>query len=466
MNSVKMDKYYSSLLLKTNIDMVVKSGYIPEKYEINHEDTILELGDGVILLTTGSFAPMHQGHVSMMQNAYEYYKNKNIKIAASFFSFSHDNYVLNKDINMPSLKEREKKAQEILQDSGYFISLWEAEQLEPINFTTVIDHFQQMYPNNEIIYVFGKDNYNFANAFVEYGKCLYVPAGKVDRSNYEFIYNIKNAQVLEPSKYSDLNSRDIRRQSYCIRDDSQKFNQDLTNFKIGLKGCLSEIFPFKIIWLDLTKQLEWIKKCTLPTISLDMYFKGTHNINCSRLFQIKSQQEKGLQLTARIGHESLQQQCKSIPAGKYILVDDDIASGETVKRIKSYLPENVQVTDTVALTNYIEGLNIYDIVDLRDFVIGFPFGGLQVISEFGQQFRVPYISPWVNLQTRAKIPDFRVNQFSLKILQLNYQIYKDSGLKLKDLEEHKEWLVYLGFNEDDLVDNIILKIMKDGLYDN
>lgn len=458
----KMDKYYSSLYEKTNWETIVKAGFLVEKYEVNHQDEIQTLSSGVILLTTGSFAPMHEGHKNMMVQAKNFLESKGQKVAQVIYSFSHDEYVLNKDQNMPSLSMRVDKAQVLLQDTDFSLSLWEARQQEPINFTTVIEHFQRLYPNNQVVYVFGKDNYPFAHAFTFHGKGLYVPAGKVRPEEYEFINYLPNVEVLPTSEYSNLNSRDIRKLPYLIRDDSSMAGNSYLEFKERLQALIEKKTGHPVSWLNISEQLTWIKNQTQgqKILSLDIYFKGDYNLQCSRLFAIGDEQKSGKQMINRTGSDKLSNQIKNIPEGEYVLVDDDIASGETVAKVKSLLPEGVKVVKQIALSECQGIKNFYDIVDLRDFIIGFPLGGLQVMDKEGDIYRVPYLSPWVNLESRAKIMTKDHVDFSLTVLKLNYQEYINSDLQVKELPEHSQWLLKQGFSDTDKVSDVICSMIN------
>lgn len=51
----------------------------------------------VILLSTGSFSPLHDGHIHMMERAKEILESKGYSVVGGYLSPSHDEYVSSKD---------------------------------------------------------------------------------------------------------------------------------------------------------------------------------------------------------------------------------------------------------------------------------------------------------------------------------------------------------------------------------
>ena len=208
----------------------------------------------------------------------------------------------------------------------------------------------------------------------------------------------------------------------------------------------------KISVLNLSEQLELANKQLQykNCISLDTYFKGTYNIETSRLFDISEYQHTYLYLTSRPGFDSIKEQIVQIKPGKYILVDDDSATGKTIKEVLSLLPKNVEIVDKYLLASMLKN-KIYDIVDLRDFIIGSQNGGLIVRFNNDLIVRAPYVMPYVCLKTRASLWCEKEKEFSLKLWELNKKFYlavgKNVTLKYADIEFQK--LMYeIGFNEN------------------
>lgn len=369
-----MDKYYTTVVERYGTAFLEKAGYFVEKnlplVLVEEKLEINPLGE-VILLTTGSFAPMHQGHINMMDKARKFYEDQGIRVAASIFSFSHDDYVLTKDVNIPSKELRIKIAQERLKDKNHQVSLWELFQLKPVNFTTVIEYFEKTY-KKPVVYVFGKDNYNFAYTFNSIGKGLYMPTKHINSNEYKFIETLPNVQILPEGDFL-LNSRDIRKKIYVLRDDSfflkDKFDiEKLKEFSNSLAKIIKKYSNHEVLKVKAENQIQM--KFSQKTISLDIYFKGDYQLEISREFNFKKSQSTPNVLTPRLGAKPLIEQLKNIPKGEYVLVDDDISSGYTANRVKELASKHgIMITKEVPL-NPVSQDNLYDIVDLRDFIIG------------------------------------------------------------------------------------------------
>lgn len=87
---------------------------------------------------------------------------------------------------------------------------------------------------------------------------------------------------------------------------------------------------------------------------------------------------------------SFLQQIQQIPDGEYVLFDDDIYSGGTVRFVKNYLSSvdkrHIKIVDIFSLSPHTSHTthNIHtEILDCRDFCVGAPFGGL-VVSAYTQ----------------------------------------------------------------------------------
>lgn len=457
---MKMDKYYKSVVDNYGEHFLGKAGYFEEidvpLVEVIDNIHIDKEGD-VILLTTGSFAPMHEGHVDMMNKAVSFCEKQGIKVCASIFSFSHDDYVLTKDNNIPHKDMRIKIAEEKIKETTHQLSMWELNQLKPVNFTTVIDYVVNKY-QKPVIYVFGKDNYYFAYAFNTYGKGLYIPTDHIDELEYEYIKKLPNVSVLPKSDYK-LNSRNLRKNVYVIRDDSDFLNFNQSKLNQFVKSLAESIHRYTNHPIKIINAKEQVSKryTTSKTISLDLYYEGDYRLEVSRYFKFKQEQKRALFLDKRIYSEEIETQIKKIPKGEYSLIDDDIASGFTTSAVIKTLNQfGIVINDVISLNPITEGM--YDIVDVRDFIIGAKNSGLQVENN-GLIFKVPYIFPYVDLINRAKI--LYPKEFSFEILQYNLSIYKGSGIRIMDLEEHKMFLQKIGYQMDDLVEDVIKSMAKE-----
>src|SRR5699024_6232546 len=87
----------------------------------------------------------------------------------------------------------------------------------------------------------------------------------------------------------------------------------------------------------------------------------------------------------------------------------------------------------------------FDVVDTRDLIIGARYGGLTVTIVIFKT-RLPYVYRYVNLSTLVKLPAKNIVKFSSAIWELYYDLYKDSLMKLKDIQT--QVFMVLGFDSE------------------
>ena len=454
-----MDKFYKSVPK----NKLKEAGYISEKFNLKNHFQLKSLltptfkikpsHKNLILLSTGSFSPAHKGHVEMLEEAKRQATILGYNVVGGYLSPSHDDYLRKKlGKKAISLPERIQIIEKLIENNPWImIDKFEALLPAPCNFTSVIIRLEkfikQTLPNAEIAYVYGSDNQSFGHAFNKEGLAFCV-----ERDNYPLNLKFKNVINCPKTKFSQLSSTLIRSKKYLIRQEevspiSQIKYSDYINFCHDLKKVFSNHFPAELI------KAKTSVSTTLPTISLDSYFKGNFNLKVSRQFSLDSQL-RPVKLIPRPGSEPLEEQISIIPKGDYCLVDDDKASGTTIALAKQILA-HCNIKEEKFL---IDTQNSLDIVDGRDFLFGATDGGL-VIEERGVIFRSPYIFPFVNLSTRASIPEKDCLTFSKKILSLNLKLFKKyRNIKISDLNESNQYFFkMLGFNKSQTVLNCLKK---------
>ena len=92
----------------------------------------------------------------------------------------------------------------------------------------------------------------------------------------------------------------------------------------------------------------------------------------------------------------------------------------------SNLPERIKIEEIYLLANILTE-KIFDIVDLRDFIIGAQNGGLVVRLPNKEIARSPYMLPYVSLKTRATISATKELKTSIRLWQMNKEFYKKIG---------------------------------------
>lgn len=501
---VLRDEYYNLIYKKYNdIDLLFKSGFIkdtltPEQINfINSYSTTLpitpynkllgKIDDNkkqIVLLSTGGFNPIHEGHIEMMELAKKELEKRGFDVIGGYFSISHRDYINTK-------KDVYNNEFERLQNAQLKISNHEWLMIDPfesifmptyVNFTEIIKRLKiflnkYLSKNIEIAYVFGADNAEFMYCFEQKGIGVCVNR---DKNNNLFI-KIKNKLenpncifINNNSNTSKLSSRNIRKKEikknkkyngkYIIRNEEElPFNNLNYNVKEAQKETFKLFQNILQLYLPEIKVIPKILKHQLSkanvelenkqTISLDTYFKGTYNLEVSRCFELS---DKQLTYTNLIGRNSLNlnQQIKNIIPGNYILVDDDTVSGNTLKTIINLLPKNIIINDYYFLA---QENDIFDVVDFRDFILGANNGGLMIRTK-NEIFRVPYLYPYIDLNSRASIPIDKQLDFSLEILKLNLLFYKsiDDTIEIKDLsEDFQKLATYMGFKITDKIIDFI-----------
>lgn len=508
---VLRDKYYSEVYREyKDEDLLIRAGFIRDPFtleEINYYNVdllttpfdklsknISELENPIVLLSTGGFYPIHDGHIKMMEEAKKVLMQAGYDVIGGYFSLSHEDYILTKPNYINDEYERIDECRNYLKDNNWLmIDPWESLYVNaPINFTDVIERLEEYLKKHvdnriKVAYIFGGDNAEFMYCFKNkgIGVCL-------NRSGYNELFN-KTKEIKNDNMYfiensdstSQLSSRYIRANkvkekinyrdvgNYLIRNESllplenfiksgnkellQNLQEEFLNkFMRLLSNAFDNKIFIKVINMEYQLKNAYNYLHNKKTINLDSYYRGTYNLEVSRLFNISSYQNKYIDLIGRLGCETIEEQVKKIKSGKYILVDDDSVTGRTLNSIKEKLSKNVQIEEIYLLANSISE-KVFDVVDLRDFIIGAKNSGLVVKLPNGIITRVPYVMPYVNLTTRASIPPSKEREFSILIWKINKQFYEklDKNYKLKDTDSNFITLMkYVGFKDDDLIIDI------------
>jgi len=182
------DKFYCSLAQSSNdYAQLVKSGWVNHRYSHpqmlelyrqsidSHPIAERRAGEAInILFTTGSFAPLHLGHIEMLQRARQVLYEAGIKVDKVIVSASHDQYVLykNESTRHWPIERRIERIRELIKDeAGFSLDRWESQICEaPVNFTDVLCYLETYFlrcgfARVNLYYVFGSDNIEFARCF-------------------------------------------------------------------------------------------------------------------------------------------------------------------------------------------------------------------------------------------------------------------------------------------------------------
>lgn len=508
---VLRDKYYSEIYREyKNEDLLVRAGFVPDPFTLDEIDfyninllttpfdklksNIDTIDNPIVLLSTGGFYPIHNGHIKMMEDARKVLTENGYDVVGGYLSLSHDDYISTKPYYISDQYERVNEDREYLKNNDWLmIDPWESIYVRtPINFTDVIERLEQYlqkYVSKKIkvAYVFGGDNVEFMYCFKKSGIAvclnrngyndLFESTKEIKNENMYFIENtedtsllssrnIREKQLKNEVSYKDVGNYLIRNESLLplenlVRDNNvellkQLQEEFLNKFMRVLSNCFDNKIFIKVINMEFQLKDAYNYLQEQKTINLDSYFRGTYNLEVSRLFNISSYQDKYIELIGRLGYESIEEQVNKIDKGNYILVDDDSVTGRTLKSIKEMLPSKVKIEQTYLLANSINE-KVFDVVDLRDFIVGTKNSGLVVKLPNGKYTRAPYMMPYVNLTTRASIPPSKEREFSILVWQMNKDFYEkyNKNFQLKDADSNFITLMkYVGFNDNDLLVDI------------
>lgn len=455
-----MDKYYQSVVDNYGAEEIWDAGYLDVgNYQEPHDDVHYtttpihkirqnlqyETGRNAVLLSTGSYAPVHAGHIEIMEKAKRELERRGWNVVGGYLSPSHDAYVGIKNDGSAAMHvgERVRRCGGITADSDWLmVDPWEGRFIRrDVNFTTVYDRLSAYLAKNlpepvTVWYVFGGDNAGFTKAFASHGHCVCVNRPGAEhtylqaRSDISLVGNPRVLFVDDPT--STVSSTQIRnnhvetlyanepeRMTLFVRGD---LGRDEAQFTPKLVWLLREILPFKVVMIGSDQQLDL--SFPRPLISLDTLYEGDETLQISRLFEVADQQVAPTTWVNRPGSPSLAAQIRAIGPGEYDFVDDDICTGGTIRFARSILPDTFTVKHAHSLLHAVWG-NVpagYDVVDTRDFQLGAKDGGLVVRDLDGTIRRVPYLLPWVSLTNRASVPPELELELTKKIFELNFEL--------------------------------------------
>lgn len=450
MKKYEMDRFYSSIKNKYDALEMHEAGYIKESCDwLENIDlsidqlTLPEYSKStknIVLLSTGSFAPIHEGHIEMMEQAKKRLEEEGYNVIHGYLSTSHDQYVLNKihPYNLEA-KERIKLIDKAIENTEWLTSLnWEALGVdEAINFTTVMLYLENRLKeinceDVKVAFVFGSDNYAFSRAFEEQGIAVCV-----DRGCERTLRKVnKNTFYQSTNKHKSVSSTAKRCQNiYLIRDDFFRSTKGFTQSEhnIFIPRLQSLIQEQNSLTKNVSVFTEDHENISIENLHLDNYvsldvYHGNHKVRCSRLFEIETDQIAPKDVIFK--NE------KDLAFDN--LFDDDSISGNTIRMLEEKKGERFSTKSfliNLVRDRFFKGKKIIDVVDARDFVLGAKEGGLYVETKNGKRFKVPYIYPFVNLTTRANIPDEKQINFTIDILKLNRAIYTSNNKSISEISE-------------------------------
>ena len=433
--------------LQANLEAYQKSGKVARNF--------------AVLVTTGGMAPIHNGHVAMMEQAKRQLEEQGLFVLAGYFAPGHDSYVGQKYGGTAAIPAAHRCAMVELacQDSDWLdCDPWAARYMPgEVNFTSVVGRLGDYLGHQlnmvapTVFYVYGSDNAGFSAALPNNSVCVERTAisSKLAREG--------NHDHLDPKVRDYLLSwdqQDTGDLPYLIRNEENEAIKQwdhivpievLEKRRIQLQSTIrlgiAQVFKSlghknKVHLMSISDQVTKAKEAVggRKSISLDPFFSADQRIDSTRYFAVSQAQHSCMYRAQRPGFKTLREQANAIPAGDYVLVEDDTVTGGTIMSALSLLPSNVNIVDQVILSDFGDyaGVEYYDVVDLRDFIVGSAHGGLSVVLGNGLKARVPYAAPYVSLRARAKIPAEAELEISRIIWQANVRFFQGTKLKICD----------------------------------
>lgn len=463
---IDRDYFYADLYERWGFDFIEEAGFFYDTDLINRNinDSLdllcTSLGFEVdpskkscVLLTTGSFCPIHYGHIEMMNNAKNALEEQGWDVLSGYIAPAHDEYIHRKCGRQSiSIDKRIQLIQREIADSDWLvIDSWEGVfNKVAVNFTDVIArlqlyierHIQKTIP---VFYVCGSDNARFAKTFTLKGYCVVVnrPGYENQYSTYQYL---SSERIIFVQGNAPVSSTEIR-QVHSF--EPKKISLDLITQEHPLESHLIDLIGSYYAGVKPYLLNEYINVTSnnQQTISLDDVICADYSFSVSRLYDLGGTFFK--RFIARPGYASFARQLQLIPKGEYALWDTDSFSGKTLAFITDLLKQYEVVP---VITQTLLKQNNNEILDAKDFFLNAKDAGLVVQLPNGEITRAPYIYPYVNPAVRCSIE--KGLRFSIDIWQMNRDYFKTTNVRLGELNTNKALFLYLGFSESDLLSDI------------
>lgn len=418
-------------------------------------------GDGppIVLLSTGAFSPVHNGHLAMMAAARRAAEAAGWWVVGGYLSPGHDEYISMKlGAQATDAHTRVLWCAQATAGSDWLdVDPWEAlHRAVAVNFTDVIVRLQaylrhHLDPRVEVAFVFGTDNARFALTFLQQGRAIGVTRPGHDPAPYpartacprilwadgDHPGSSTRVRAGERHHLPETLRAPVRPTRLTLRAEGTAavplwpgLQPRLPAFFAGLEALLSAHFSLRRVPLP-AQSLPDVG----PIISLDPMLPAEHNLAISRAFALGGYGRWGH--VARPGAPPLEAQAAAIPPGRYTLVDDDVVSGETIAAVRRLLPPSAAVDGVCAVLDGADG----EIADSRDFLLGSAHGGAVVSLPSGGLGRAPYLLPYIDPFARASVPPSAVHAFSRAVWALNRDLFDGSGLRVGDLPPPSRQLI-------------------------
>ncbi len=444
---IDRDPFYSPLFQQYGIEFIKAAGFIYDTskdsldlneaaeldctpiYEVDVNFNKNKLYNPCIILSTGSFCPLHTGHIEMMYKAKEACESNGYTVIAGYMAPDHDEYVSvkNGSSSIP-VHERIAIMNDMLEEHRWIsVDPWAGVfGRVALNFTDIYERLS-IYIKNKfdrdipIFFVCGSDNNRLALTFIQRGNCVIVSRPGFDGrqlGTYTFLLRraMEEKRILYIEHNNVLSSTVLRKMGVKRRKKKELYYIRTTGDdprENDAQWLFLSRFP-KVRELKLAEQKKNFDMIQAPIISIDSLLPAKYNLPISRGFDkfgIKflrfCMRPDGVPLSMPDDHNS------------YFLFDDDIHSGGTMSHASGMmLKMGMPLAGVISLTR---SQSHEEIVDARDFYYGTENCGLVVYDGSGQFIRVPYAYPFADPYVRASVSDPMT--FSIEVWELNMRYF-------------------------------------------
>lgn len=373
----------------------------------------------VALLTTGAFAPVHAGHIEIMEAAQDHLSKLGYSVVGGYIAPAHDDYVATKgdDADKWTSDARLKNLEEALEKHPWLdVDPWMCRYAQTdLNFTDVIlrleAYLKKHLPQDkkiEVAYVFGGDHAEHARTFLNKGMGVCVS----NRAGFESSLAAMQTE-LAPAKdrvfFVKMPNKDYS--SREIRVGNQPALETKMNASIQQKTEQDRSYLVR-------DDVNWAASVWAQKVKAEDVEKAKDNF--------------------RAGLESaFKKAFKQSSSPKDIKVAFLPWQSRAQEWLENFKKENPSIDG--------------DVLDARDFLLGSRLGGIISKMPDGSVGSLPCVLPYLSPAQYSNIPVDQEMAFSRDIIDLNITFHEAIGgeVKLKDADlDFRKLMGFAGFTDD------------------
>lgn len=367
----------------------------------------------LILLTTGAFAPIHEGHLEIMESAYKELSRLGFHVIGGYISPAHDDYVATKGAMAETWKAdlRLSSIHQVLTRYDWLdVDPWMCSYAQTdLNFTDVIIRMESYIAKHvkserkiEVAYVFGSDHASHARTFLKRGIGVCVS----NRQGFEqIISSMETELAIARDRIFFVRQPNKKYSSRYVREGKQPPLNGLLGIKMQNTASETSTQPISYLIRD---DLDWAISTWEPRCNRDILQKA------------KTDFYEGL--------EKALQSAFSQSSLVNILKDINVTFLPWQSRDEEWLHKFKR---TISSTHK-------EILDSKDFLLGSRMSGLILKHPDGSVGSLPCVLPYASPARYAHLPQDQEMNFSRKVIDLNISFHEMIGknLLLSDADLH------------------------------